>query len=202
MKKLVIFVDFGEVYFCGSAKLMAKKYAKKFDMTQKQFFYLLIKSGLWRLLATGKITDDEYWNGIKKLLKTTDKKTAELKRCFYVMCKPIVGMPEIVKKLRKNYKVVVLSGNNKERIEYLEEKYKLSKIFHEQHYSYQYGYDKPDPRLFAAAVKKMKLKPKDCLMIDDMSDFIRDVRKMGAQGIIFKSPAQLERDLRKMGIQL
>ncbi|HIG97599.1 MAG TPA: HAD-IA family hydrolase [Candidatus Aenigmarchaeota archaeon] len=200
--KPVIFVDFGETYFCGSAKFMAKKYAKEFYMTQKQFFDILIKSGSWNLLARGKITDNEHWNKIQEMLKTTDAQIAEMRRCFHSSCKPIAGMPELVKRLRKNYKVVVLSGNNRERIEYLEKKYKLSKIFHEQHYSYHYGYDKPDPRLFAAAVKKMKLKPKDCLMIDDMSDFIRDVRKMGAQGIVFKNPKQLERDLRKTGVEI
>jgi len=50
----------------------------------------------------------------------------------------------------------------------------------------KHGIDKPSAELFKRAVKKMSVKPHDCIVIDDYKEFLDAVKKTGAKTILFK----------------
>ncbi|MDB5820020.1 MAG: haloacid dehalogenase [Rhizobacter sp.] len=54
---------------------------------------------------------------------------------------------------------------------------------------------KPEPAIFALASERFGVAPADMLFIDDLPHNIDEARRSGWQGIVFKSPAQLEADL-------
>src|SRR3989344_7867289 len=114
--------------------------------------------------------------------------------------RPRKDMNTIIKKLRKNYKVVVLSGNTKERVKYLNNKYNFQKEFDKCLYSFIFGINKPEARIFRSAIKKLKVKPNECVMIDDSDKFLRHVKRSGGFGIRFRNPEKLQSDLRSIGV--
>jgi FMN phosphatase YigB (HAD superfamily) len=200
MHRPVIMMDFGGVYFKGGGKHGAKKWSKRLKIPEEEIFRVLVGDD-WTKWATGKIGADTYWNAMAAKLKVPKEGINDFKKDCHT-CIPNQGMRELVRKIRRRYRVVVLSGNVRERIEILERQYKINREFHEQHYSFDHGYDKPDVRLFISAARKMNLKAADCSVIDDDKIFLQKVAKKGAREILVKNARQVESQLRKMGVEI
>ena len=199
--KPIIMIDFGGVYF-RSVRPVARKIEHKFHISRKIIDYTLWYGPYWKKYAEGRSNKDEYWNNVSKKLKISNEQTKWIRKTCYSYFIPQKGMAKLVKALKRKYKVVVLSSQIEDWIKFLEKKYKLSKRFHEQHYSFNYGVDKPSVRLFKSAAKKMKTKPENCIVIDDNKVFLSGIKKTGARTIHFKNSKQLETQLRKMGIEI
>ena len=199
MKKPVIFIDFGGVYFEHVYPKVPKVFSKKFGIHHDKIYDSITKN--WRLHATGKMKEEKYWKSIQKELELSDKQMIQMKKVWYNSV-PNKGMELLVRKLKKKYKVAALSSIIIGWVEALEKKYKISNRFHENHYSYDHGIDKPSEKFFLSAAKKMKTKPEDCIVVDDLKPFLVAVRKTGARTILFKNAKQLQRDLKKVGVEV
>ncbi|GMU53085.1 MAG: hypothetical protein AMXMBFR33_22310 [Candidatus Xenobia bacterium] len=66
--------------------------------------------------------------------------------------------------------------------------------------SCQVGLRKPEKEIYKLAAQLAKLKPKQCLLVDDREDNCEGARSAGWQAVLFSSPTQLLVDLRKMGL--
>lgn len=197
----VIFIDFGGVYFTYASKALAK-YEKRFGRSEEQMLKVLIEGAHWTEHATGRMDEESYWENVSKELKATPEELESLKDAWYNEPKPQAGMEELVKKLKRKCKVAALSSITAPWIVLMEKRYKLSEIFHECHYTFDHGIDKPDAAFFLSAAKKMKVKPEDCIVVDDMEHFLAAVRKTGAKTILFKNAKQLESELIKLGVEI
>ena len=111
-------------------------------------------------------------------------------------------MKELVRKIKKKYRVAVISSHVTGWVSIQDKIHGVSKEFHEQHFSYDYGVDKPDAELFIRAARKMKVNPKDCIVVDDMEKFLDSVKKTGARTILFKNAKQIKSELRKHGVKI
>ena len=59
---------------------------------------------------------------------------------------------------------------------------------------------KPDPRIFALFLDMTGRKAGECLLVDDSEENIAAARRLGFDAIHYRSPEQLERELRQMGV--
>ncbi len=66
--------------------------------------------------------------------------------------------------------------------------------------SCQVGLRKPEKEIYKVAAGLAKLKPKQCLLIDDREDNLEGARAAGWQGLLFTSPNKMLLDLRKLGL--
>lgn len=197
--KYVIFIDLGGVYFTMANVPVAKQFSKKLCIPKEKIVGALT-GPRWTKHAEGRWNETKFWEGVSDELNISREQTRELRTAWYHYPSPIIGMIKLVRKLRKKYKVAVLSSQIEAWVEILERKYRLSKEFHEQHYSFDHGVDKPDAKLFLKAARKMKAKPENCIVVDDNKAFIAAVKKTGGNTILFKNAKQLERDLKKLGV--
>jgi HAD superfamily hydrolase (TIGR01509 family) len=202
--KPVIVVDFGGVYFTNGFALSVKRISKKFKISLEKLQIVMKSSSnpVRKKYIEGKISGDKYWKDVSKKLKITMPQAREMERIWNSSYKPQKGMRSLISKIKKKHRVIVLSGNVKERVDFLRQKYNIDPLFHDQHYSFHHGVSKPDVRLFKRMIKKAHLKPQDCIMIDDMDNFLASLRKLGAKTILFKNAKQLEKQLKKMGVTL
>lgn len=200
--KPVIMMDFHGVYFNnGGSRLAAEKISGKYGIGYDLIHNQLRVSPFRKKYSRGKISGREFWSKISRETGLTNAECAEAEKIWHSSWKVQKGMKNLVSRLRRKYRIIVLSGNLKERIEFLNKKFNLNDLFHEQHYSFHYGVSKPDARLFIRAARRMKISPKECIVIDDMENFLHDVRNTGARTILFKDAKQLERELRRMGVR-
>lgn len=56
---------------------------------------------------------------------------------------------------------------------------------------------KPDQKAYQFILKKLKVKPREALMVDDRPVNIRGARKVGMEGIVYKNSAQFRKVLKK-----
>jgi len=92
---------------------------------------------------------------------------------------------ETLEDLKKDYKLVLIANTDKHSIPQLLDKFDLKKYFDEIVFSYDNHILKTDPKMFDIALKKLKLKSKDAIMIGDSipTDMIGS-EKAGIKGIL------------------
>ncbi len=92
----------------------------------------------------------------------------------------------ITKKLKKRYKIALLTNNNKEYCaEYLF-KPQLDKLFDIMVISYVVGYRKPFPQIYKILIKKLKLKPEEILFLDDDPIKLLAAETLGIKTLLYR----------------
>lgn len=148
----------------------------------------------------GKYSEDEYleyllngtnWNISKEKLKNMIRENLNI---------PVNGTMNIVKKLKSNYNLILLSDHVKEWMEYILENNIEINIFEHKYFSYTYGRLKSDVESFKYVLEATHINPSETIFIDDYKSNIKVANKIGIQGIIFIDAKQLEEELTKKKI--
>jgi putative hydrolase of the HAD superfamily len=96
--------------------------------------------------------------------------------------------------------VYCLSNMPPETFDYLERTHTFWDAFAGMVVSGRIGHCKPEPAIYEHLLKTYRLDPSDTVFIDDMPENIEGARAMGIHGIRFESAAQVEGELRKLGV--
>ncbi len=113
---------------------------------------------------------------------------------------PNYGMFDLIKSLKKNYRLVVFSGNVKRRIDFLNKRYNFLKYFHDTIFSYDYHHNKEEIEFYYELLDHINCEPNQALLIDDSSKAVKIARSIGLNAIIFYYPKKLITDLEKFKI--
>lgn len=101
-----------------------------------------------------------------------------------------------IRKLKKHYRLVLLSNTDKLHFEHIKNKFKIVDIFDDYVLSYETGIKKPNPLIFMKAVRKCKASPFSCMYFDDIPEFVMVARIMGVKAFQYKSYEKLISDLK------
>lgn len=110
-------------------------------------------------------------------------------------------MKKIVEKLNKNYRLAVLSNSDPLNSPSFAKK-GWYKYFDTLILSHELGILKPNKKIYQITIDKLKVQPNESVFIDDQIDCLKPAKKMGINTILFKSPTQLQEDLKKLNILL
>jgi putative hydrolase of the HAD superfamily len=199
--KALIF-DLGGVIIFYDHMIAARQMSKIIERDAKEIFKIL-NSNRGRFTCAYELGKPRrvYWDIAKKRLrvkKIPEKKFDEL---WTTMFWPNKKMISQIKKLRKNYRIALISNIGSLHLKYLEKKYSLNKLFPVRVYSYKVGVRKPKPKIFKTVLKRLKVKPKEAVFIDDRPENARGAEKLGMHGIYFKSNKQTFKELKRLGIK-
>lgn len=116
----------------------------------------------------------------------------------------IEGTVAILEKLVKNkaYKVVALTNWSNETFPIAKERFEFLKWFEGIVVSGDEKTRKPYKPFFDILFTRYKIEPENSVFIDDSLRNIEAASKLGVEGIHFKSPQQLETDLKHLNITL
>jgi len=64
------------------------------------------------------------------------------------------------------------------------------------------GVAKPDPDIYLHAARRLSLRPKACVFIDDVEANVNGATAVGTNGILFESTQQRVRDLDALRVQV
>lgn len=173
-------------YMEDAFKIPAQEIRKNFLKYYKPYF-------------SGKISEKKFWEQHLRDLKIK-KDWRELREVAINYFEPQKGMPELIKSLRKNYQVGLLSDQTKEWWPYLDKKYAISKNFDFTIISYKTGFHKPQPEIYEIAIKKSGCKPQEILFIDDLEHNLEPAKSLGMKTLFFENPTQIKKELKKLGI--
>ena len=139
----------------------------------------------WDRFDKGELEEEEYLVAVKKELpEHLHKSVEQLSECWIDHCDSIPGMLEIVKDLKKNCKLYLLSNFNKKL---RNELYKIPALseFDGLVISGEVRLAKPDPAIYQHLLRTYGLKAEECIFIDDNAANIAAGESQGIQGYLF-----------------
>lgn len=107
---------------------------------------------------------------------------------------------QIMKRLKRNYRLVLLSNTDTMRFGFLRKKFPEILIFDEYVLSFEVGFMKPHPQIYKEALKKAGFPAKECVFIDDREENIKAAAKLGINGIQMGPQTDLVAILKEAGL--
>ena len=167
--------------------------AKKLKISLDQYFDSIDTN--YALSIEGKISEKKTISFLSKNLKTTSKKLIKLyKKAYKKNFKQNKQLFKQAFKLKQlGYKITILSDQwyLSYRALMSDKKYKK---FSPVIVSCFVGMRKPNPKIYKLTLKKLKLKPSECIFIDNQEWNIKPAKKLGIKTILFKNNKQLFKD--------
>lgn len=183
-------------YYCPE-KFQA--YSEYFDITYDDMERGL--NAFWPQFSTGKITEDEFWNGFLKTAGAKKIDIEQAKKLWKGYQKPIENMLDLLTTLKRHYRLAALSMISKEWLDYKREKYDLDSYFEAIVSSGYSGLAKPDPEIYKLVLEKLNGKPEDCMFIDDSQRTLPPAEELGMKTILFSGQSDLESKFKELGIK-
>jgi putative hydrolase of the HAD superfamily len=147
----------------------------------------------------GKISAAQFFSLIKKKFHVK----GDLKKKWIAVAKKNIKINKellaTVDKLRARYPMVLLSNVSQIR-SFMDEEFDLYSHFDRAFLSYKLKMQKPSKKIFAYALKKLKVKPQEVLFIDDKTSNLQVARELGMVCIQFNNNAQLMTELAPLGL--
>jgi len=183
-----------------------------FDLNNEEFFnkfsrcFSLTKEDMqdgWKTVHhrffEGKINEEEFW-GV--LLKTKNMEDIEkAKKIWRKHQRPLENMFDLLKKLKRKYRLAALTNVSKEWLSFKIKKFRLDDYFDLIVSSCYVGIAKSEKSIYKIFVEKLSETPKECLFIDDKERNLAPARELGMETLLFKGQRDLEAKLKGMGIE-
>lgn len=190
--KLVIF-DLGGVIMHGGYLDFLKHYCLKCmtPMGKKEMFRLE------REVNLGYITENQFYSKIRKIFDV-HLSPREMHDLIVKKMQRDRGLIHMIPKLKKA-KVALFSnsiGHMAPDVLRLR-RLPIRKLFTRVFISSQMHMVKPDALAYRFVLRKMRVKPRQALMVDDRLENIRGARKIGMQGIVYKNSRQFRKAMQK-----
>jgi epoxide hydrolase-like predicted phosphatase len=145
---------------------------------------------------TGKIVPESFWENFRKRLDIKISKE-EIQRIFlnsYILNYPML---ELAEKLKKKYKLVLLTNNYEDMFDFIKSKYKLEKYFDYLFSSSGIKDKKPNKGIYQFIIEQLKINPREAIFIDDKEKNIEGASEAGFNAIKFESIEKLIKALKK-----
>ncbi|MFB0566114.1 MAG: HAD family hydrolase [Candidatus Aminicenantaceae bacterium] len=107
---------------------------------------------------------------------------------------------EVMKKLMKNYELVLLSNTDVMRFGFIRKKFPEIMIFDHYVLSFEVGFMKPHPQIYREALKRAGTDARDCVFIDDSEENVNAAEKLGIKGVLFTPNMDLKATLKSSGL--
>lgn len=200
MIKAVIF-DFGNVICTFDNAIFLKKIRKHTKKTLNELDRLIYQeSGLPKKYETGQVSSEEFYKKIVQLCGLTIQKK-EFIDAYTQIFTPIPQTYDLIRRLKGKYKLALLSNTSEWDFNHGIKKILNTHNFDAISLSYKTKTMKPDTKIYEDCLKKLGLKPSECVYIDDIKKYSDQASSIGMIGINYISPKQLENELKKLGIK-
>ena len=197
-----IIFDIGRVLIRVDVSRAMDGLASGLSLTPKEVWSAIEKDPRWLDWQEGRISPRDWHLHITKRLGaslTFDQFTEVWNRALDP--NPIHS-EAFLEKLSKNYRLALLSNTDPIHMSNEEARFPFFRFFPMRIYSYRVGTSKPNPIIYRKALQACKVRAEEAVYIDDVAAYAEAAQRLGMSGIVFQSPAQLQSDLRKLGIQI
>jgi len=202
--KTIVF-DLGGVYFTKGSYLAIEKIANLYNIKSiaKVREILEDRPGTEAyLLRLGLITMDEFEEIVIKKFKIKEQDKFHIRNIWFSSYIPNYKMEDVVKQLKKRYRLVIFSGNVRERVEYLDKRYHFLQYFDDTVFSFECQKDKNDIDFYEELINHINCEPSQAILIDDEMKNIIRAKTIGLNGILYYYTEHFVEELKKFGIEL
>lgn len=168
---------------------ICRKFAAEAGINEVKFFKVFLDLSFDSKTGSdlGKITTDEFFQKLATTLGMV-KKWKSWRRRFARGFKRIEPTYKLLDLLKGKFRLAILSNSKKDLIAEWEDIGRIKQYFTLVIDSSEVKLIKPDPRIFILTYQKLKLKPEECLFVDDDEKNIKAAQKLGFQTVHFTDP--------------
>lgn len=152
----------------------------------------------WIMLDEGTITEE---TAIEQICRNNPELEADIRNVFdnwYSLLEPIESAVEIISELKeKGYKLFFLSNFHDKAFQVVVEEYPFFTLFDGGIASYREKIIKPNLEIYRKLLDGYKLKPEECIFIDDVNENIIAGEQVGIKGIHLRDVSILREELEK-----
>lgn len=201
---LAIITDLGGVLIAVDKTPMFGSLAKHSTLSKEEiaqhFSHTLLRAADLDF-GRGIITPRQFYEGMCRKLAISGMSFDEFSTVYCDVFSRKDDVIQFLQRLGEKYAIALLS--NTDALHYEEWSRLLGrdmKLFKEVILSFQVHAAKPGREIFMAAANKLKLRPEQCIYIDDIKEYSDAAAKVGMRGIHFVSLKQLKEGLAKLGV--
>lgn len=135
----------------------------------------------------GKMTEKEFLRESSRIIGL--KLPYELCHLTFreeLLNKRLIG---IVKKLKRKYKLILLTNNSKEYCQAYLFETKLNRLFDDLIISYKVGFRKPSPEMYQLLIRRARVSPEEILFVDDSALKFAAAEGLGINTLQYKKGA-------------
>jgi len=186
----VIVFDLGNTLIKFDHNISARKIANLFRLDSKKVYDMFFDSEILRAFEKGEIPPREFYR------RTTNTLGIQLPyKDFVSIWNDIFWedkeVCDLVRRLKRDYKLFLISNVNRLHFEYIHKKFDIIKIFDEIILSFMVGAMKPDRLIFDDMVRRAGGDRTKLLYIDDREDLVKEARVLGIDSIRYEGIEKL-----------
>src|SRR5437762_7874862 len=125
-----------------------------------------------------------------------------LKNWSSVYLPGIIISEELVRALKPNYPLILVSNTNEAHFEFIRSRYRIVDYFDHFVLSYEVGSLKPDRKIFEHAITTANCSPDSLFFIDDREENITAATQLGIHAHLFRSQSGLIVARRNSGVEI
>ncbi len=191
-----IVLDFAGVMTTGNFfPLLAKRLGEKFGVdplqTEKNLY---AHEGPYLI---GQATTEEFW---RQCFPGSEVSLDDFKREFGSAYELEPRMLGLVKKLKKNYQMVLHTDNFEALSSAIRNDPRLNQLFEKMLFSNEMHLTKQDEGSFRRVLSEIGKEPGECVFADDKEKNLRVPAGLGMRTILFQGPEYFAAELEKIGV--
>lgn len=196
MIKAIVFDFAGVLSFPGSFKPFSRFMSKKTGLP-----YVFLRRNFKTFLndlKLGKMNLDRTLDVYSKSVGLSKKCRPMMKRFLLGNCRLNKQLYSILPLLKKNARLYILSNHVREIMFPFAKRNHFSKYFDAMYISFMIGHLKPDFGTYEFFLKKTKLKPSECLFIDNELPNVQAAKDLGFNAMHYRNFSGLKARLRHL----
>lgn len=128
--------------------------------------------------------------GIEKLIEAIVSKYQKIPKVWN----------EVLPQLKNKYKLAVINNGMGITISEFKKRNKFDEFFDLFINSTEENIRKPDPRIYLIACKRLGVKPKESVFVDDVKSNVDGAKNVGMKGVLYKNYNPFKKDLLSLGL--
>ncbi len=175
----------------------------KYGLPAGGFWHALFEIPEWHEVEVGRSSEREWLRGaLDRLYELAGRPIPGIRQEWYHIWKGIdEDVISLARKLRPRYKVGMISNATKNLEKVLDDHHGIIDLFDVVINSARVGVAKPDVRIYHLAAERLGVPVSACVFTDDLVHNIEGARAAGMQAFHFRGAADMERQLRALGVE-
>lgn len=147
----------------------------------------------------GDITEREMYENLARLFSRTPKEMEEEYLRRAVIDRRMVSL---IEKISETHRVCLLSNAQSDYLRKIFDREGLDSLFDYKVVSGDVRMIKPSPEIFEHLLSLVGIAPPEAVFIDDNPKNVEGARAVGMQAIVFTTPEDAAKELRKLGVEI
>ncbi len=180
MRIRAVIIDMGGVIVRTDNKEPRDRLAERLGLTREEINAVVFDSPSARLATLGKLPVEEHWAWVCRTFHLRTEDAHSLEDEFFAGDSLDERLVDFLRSLKPSYMTALLSNAWSGLREKLDEEWGILDAFDQVIISSEVGLAKPDPRIFALTLEKLKATPSEAVFVDD---FLENTEAAAAAGL-------------------